>query len=115
VFAQGLLTVLLQQVVKPVDVADPHPRSAMRELGQILQRLATDLEEVLALHVALGPLARRRGHALGPMLGQGRLGRRTEQARMGGLVTAGHDTHTLPVQVEGAWNPHRVRRHRVLV
>ena len=56
-------------------------RAAMGELGEVLQGRPAELEQMLALQVALGALARDRGHALRAVLGQGRAARPESNSR----------------------------------
>lgn len=78
--AQRALPVALQQLVQPLDVARPHARPPVRQLGQVLQRYAADPEQVLALEIALGTLARHRRDVLRAVLGERRFRPRLETA-----------------------------------
>ena len=68
--AQRVVAVGLQQLVQPLDVADPGARAAVDELGEVVERGLAELEQLLALEVALAALARDRGHGAGAVLGQ---------------------------------------------
>src|SRR6516225_10717246 len=80
--AQRLSAIACEQLVQPLDVAQPQPRAPVGELGEVLERRSAKLEQVLALQVALGALARNRSELLGTVFGQIRVCARGEQARM---------------------------------
>jgi hypothetical protein len=66
--ADRVVAVAVEQLVKAVDVADPHARPAMDQLGQVRERGATEADEVLALHVPLRALAGDSGDSLRSVL-----------------------------------------------
>src|SRR2546422_4658153 len=113
--AQRSLAVQLQELVQPVDVADPDLRAPVRELGEVLERGAPEGEEMLALQVPLGSLARHSGDVPGAMLGQDRLLAGRELPRVDGLVAPGDDADLVAVEVERAGDADGLGWHRVRV
>jgi hypothetical protein len=55
---QGAVAMTLQQLVQVLDVVDPGPRTAVRELGQIRQRRRAQINQMLSLEIAPGALPR---------------------------------------------------------
>jgi len=81
-------------------IAHPQSRATVGELGEILERGSADLEQMLALQVALGTLAGDRRHELGAVLGQRRARAGFELPWMDGLEAAGEDPHPRAIQVQ---------------
>jgi FAD binding domain len=96
--------VTLQDVVQPIDVVEPLPRSTMNDLREVEESRLSQFQQLLALQITLAALARYRRH-------QGRAMRRERRAlvcnefpRMGDFIAARHDAYTIGIQV-------RRRRH----
>ena len=85
----------------------------MRELGEIREGGGPEVEQMLALQIAPGPLAGDRGDTLGAMLGQNRAVPWLKFPPMLGTETTGHNSDARAIEIERARQADRVRRHRV--
>ena len=101
--------------MESVDIAEPDPGPAMRELGQILQGRTAQGQQVLALEIALGPFAGDGGHVLGAMLRQGGFRAPYPLALVRGLEAASDNPDALAIEEQRPRNADRLRRHRVRV
>ena len=54
--------------MEAIDVTEPDLGPSMRQLRQVRQRFGPELEQMLALHIALRACARDRSDVLGAML-----------------------------------------------
>jgi hypothetical protein len=54
---EGRLAVGLEQPVQPLDIMNPDLWATMRELGEIREGGGPEVEQMLALQIAPGPLA----------------------------------------------------------
>jgi hypothetical protein len=111
--AHRVIPVRGEQRVKAIDVAQPDLRPPMRELRQIRERLGSQLQQMLALQIALGPFAGHRGDVLGAMLRQDRALAGLEFPLMRDLEAARHDPHAVAIEIQGAGDADGVRQHRV--
>jgi len=59
----------------------------------------------LTLQVAVGALARHRGHALGTMLGRDRAGAGLELPRVIGAESTGDDAHAVAIEIQRTRQP----------
>lgn len=108
-----VLAVRGEQVVQTIDIADPDAGTSRRELGQVLERRTPELEQVLALQIALSALPRDGRHVLRAMLGQRRFRPGFEQPLMDGFVPACDDPDPIAIQQQRPRDPDRVGWHRV--
>lgn len=76
---EGFEAVLLEKAVELLDLAGPGAWPAVGDLGEVVERLAAHLEQVLAHEVALAALARDLSHGLGAVLGPRGLGAALER------------------------------------
>jgi hypothetical protein len=108
--AQRRAAVPSQQLVQTLDIAQPQPWATIGKLGEVVQRRSAELEQMLTLQVALGPLTRHCGDLLRAVLGRVGVFAGGEQAGMDGFKAPGHDAYPLAVQVQGAGDADRLRR-----
>ena len=87
-----------EQLVQAIDIANPDPRAAMRELGQIIQGLGPQRQEMLPLQIAFRALAGHGGHLLRAVLRQCRLGMRFEEPLVDSVEAARDDADAIPIQ-----------------
>jgi hypothetical protein len=110
---KNLRPVALQEVMKPIDVEEPLPGSAMNDLGQVEKRRLSQFQQLLTLQIALASLAGYRSHhgrtmrsERGSLVGK-------ELPRMPHFISARYDAHPIGIQVQRRWHADRFRRHGV--
>ena len=113
--AQRFGAVTGQQFVQALDIPYPQPWAPISEFGEVVQRRSAQFEQMLALQVALGTLTRHRRHLLSAVFGQVGALAGGEQPPVDGFKAPGHDANPLPIQVQGAGDADRLRRHRIAV
>jgi hypothetical protein len=92
---QGVLAVDLEDLVEAVDVADPLAGTAMDHLGEVEQSALAEVEELLALEVALAALSGNRREHRRPVLGQDGVLSGNALARVGDVEGVGHDADAI--------------------
>ena len=88
---QRLGTVLLEQVVQDLDIAEPTVRLTMDQLHQKLQCRLAGLQQMLTLQIAAPTFAGDRRQLRGTMLGLSGHRPLGDETRMLGLVATGDD------------------------
>src|SRR5438105_13093078 len=85
----------------------------MDELGEVVERSAAELNEMLALEVSLSALAGDGGYALRAVLRKrgDRLG--VEESVVDGVVAARNDADLVAQEIQGACEADGIGRHRV--
>ena len=97
--AENLRPMVLQDVMKPIDVVKPLPGSAMNDLGEVEECRLSQLQQLLALQIALPSLAGDRCHHCCTMRSKRRSLVRNEFARVDYFVSARHDAHPMRIQI----------------
>jgi hypothetical protein len=110
---KNLVAVLLEQLVKSLDVAKPQSWSAMHELGQVRVGRLADRNEMFALQVALRALAGDGCDALRAVIGQRRARAGLGESVVHRQVASRDDADAIPEEVERAGDADRFGRHRV--
>src|SRR5438445_4612704 len=59
---ENFRAVALQNLVQPIDILEPLPRSAMHNLSEIANRWLTQFQYLLPFQIALAPIPRYRRH-----------------------------------------------------
>src|ERR1700747_2025027 len=111
--AKNLGSMALQDVVKPIDVVEPLPGSAMNDLGEVEESRLSEFQQLLALQITLAALARYRCHHARAMCRESRALMRNEFPRMIDFISARHDAHAIGIQVQRRRHANGLRRHRV--
>ena len=111
--AKNLCSMALQDVVKPIDVVEPLPGSAVNDLGEVEESRLSEFQQLLALQITLAALARYRRHQGRAMRGERRTLMRNEFSWMVDFLFARHDAYAIDVQVQRRRHANGLGRHGV--
>ena len=109
--AKNLCSMALQDVVKPIDIVEPLPGSAVNDLGEVEESRLSEFQQLLALQITLAALARyRRHHGRAMRCERGTLVG-NEFPWMVDFISARHDAYAIGVQVQRRRHANGLGRH----